>query len=267
MERETAASSDLADMDGTALTLLPARILSRDDGPLYRQVTDLLREPIRGGQLVAGSALPREADIAERFGISLITVRQALRELENEGYIKKRAAKPAVVIAQTPRSKASFGFSSLAAIAESTKDRRIEIRSYRKEKSVQASAVFGLPEDESLYCLRAVLFVGDQPACQCTFYFPVAIGSRLRRSDFDDVVVFRSVQRHLGIKLSGARVSVRAELADAPLARSLDCKAGDPILVTEMVYRSADGEPVELTINKNRADYFSLIFDAPNDIV
>lgn len=262
-----AIAQDGDEGDGAALALLPSRPLSRDDGPLYRQLTELLKTPIRDGSLAAGSSLPREADIAERFGISLITVRQALRELESDGYIKKRAAKPAVVAAKTPRAKANFGFSSLAAIAESTKDRRLEIRSYRKEKSAQASAIFGLADGESSHCLRAVLFVGDQPACQCTFYFPPTVGGRLDRADFDDVVVFRSVQRRLGIKLSGARVSVRAELADAGLARTLDCETGDPILVTEMVYRSADGEPVELTINKNRADFFSLTFDAPNDIV
>jgi len=32
-----------------------------------------------------------------------------------------------------------------------------------------------------------------------------------------------------------------------------------------MLYLSAEGEPVELTINKNRADLFSLSYDAPND--
>jgi GntR family transcriptional regulator len=246
--------------------VLPARSLSRDDGPLYRQLVALLKAPIVEGALAPGSSLPREADLAERYGISLITVRQALRELESDGFIRKRAAKPAVVVGQTPRPKPSFGFSSLAAIAQSTRDRRLDIRSYRKERSALASATFGLPETESCYCLRAILLVGDQPACQCTFYFPPAIGSRLVLADFDDVVVFRSVQRHLGIELSGARVSVRAELADAVLARALQCEAGDPILVTEMVYRSIDGQPVELTINKNHADFFSLTFDAPNDL-
>jgi GntR family transcriptional regulator len=34
-----------------------------------------------------------------------------------------------------------------------------------------------------------------------------------------------------------------------------------------MLYRSADGELVELTINENRADVFSLSFEAPNDLV
>ena len=81
------------------------------------------------------------------------------------------------------------------------------------------------------------------------------------------IVVFRSVQRHLGITLSGATITVRADVADEKLATALDYEVGRPILVIEMLYRSADGEPVELTINRNRADLFSLSYEAPNDLV
>src|SRR6478735_8057231 len=88
-----------------SLSPLPARQLLRDDGPLYRQLAAILRAPIVDGSYPLGAPLPKEADIAGRFGISLITVRQALRELEADGLIRKRAAKPAVVAARAPVAK------------------------------------------------------------------------------------------------------------------------------------------------------------------
>jgi GntR family transcriptional regulator len=250
-----------------ALKSLSARVLSRDDGPLYRQLASILRQPIASGALPPGTSLPREADLAKRFGISLITVRQALRELESDGLIKKRVAKPAIVTAPEARSNANFAFKSFAQIVASTKDRRLEVHSYRKVRSAAASEAFGLAADEAAFCLRATLFMRDVPAGQTTFYFPPTIGARLKRSDFDDVVVFRSVQRRLGITLTGARIKVRAEIADAALAKELDYEVGGAILAIEMLYHSAKGEPIELTINKNRADLFSLSYDAPNDLV
>lgn len=253
-------------VNGAPTGALPAKMLSRSEGPLYRQLGAVLKEAIRSGGHPVGSALPREADIAAHYGVSLITVRQAMRELELEGLIQKRAAKPAVVASPQAR-KPAFAFESLAAIAASTRDRRLVIGSYRREASAFAAQTFGLPPKERCYCLRALLYVGDQPACRCTFYFPPKVGARLRRRDFDDVVVFRSVQRHLGIRLAGARINVRAELAEADLADALGCAEGAPILVTEMMYRSAEGELIELTINENRADFFSLCFEAPNDFV
>jgi len=259
------ASEDVAGAVATSDDFSP-RPLSRSDGPLYRQLASILRAPIADGRLSPGTSLPREADLAERFGVSLITVRQALRNLEIDGLIKKRAAKPAMVAFPEKTPNPSFAFKSFAQIAESAETRRLEIRSYRLERSALASAAFGLKPAQPCYCLRAVLFQDHQPTGQTTFFFPPSIGRRLKRSDFDDVVVFRAVQRHLGLRLSSARITVRAEIADQALAETLDCQTGAPILAVEMLYLSAEGEPVELTINRCRADLFSLTYDAPNDL-
>ena len=262
------AESDVneAAQQEAALVVLQPLTLLREHGPLYRQLTNRLRAPIESGVLAPGHPLPREADLAARFGVSLITVRQALRDLEGEGLIKKRTAKPAIVATPQTRSKA-LEFQSLSAIAASTLDRRLVIKSYRKERSALACEVFALSATTACYCLRAVLLVKDQPITQTAFYFPPAIGSRLKRADFDDVVVFRAVQRHLRITLSRAQIKVRAEIADEALAQVLGYEMGGPILATEMLYFNAASEPVELTVSRNRADHFSITFDAPNDML
>ncbi len=259
-------NTDEAALQEAALASLKPRLLTRDHGPLYRQLATRLRAPIDNGLLRPGTPLPREADLAARFGVSLITVRQALRDLEAEGLIKKRTAKPAIVATPPTRIK-PLEFQSFAAIAASSMDRRLVIKSYRKERSALACEAFSLPPTTHCYCLRAVLLVKDQPITQTTFYFPPVIGSRMKRADFDDVVVFRAVQRHLGIKLSRAQIKVRAEIADEALAAALAYETGAPILATEMLYFSSTGDPVELTVSKNRADHFSITYDAPNDLL
>src|SRR5437016_13002409 len=127
-----------------SLSSLPARQLLRDDGPLYRQLAAILKTPIVDGTYPVGTELPKEAEIAERFGISLITVRQALRELETDGLIRKRAAKPAVVAARTPTPKLTSAFRNFADIAAYTRDARLEVANYRREASAAANAVFNL---------------------------------------------------------------------------------------------------------------------------
>jgi GntR family transcriptional regulator len=248
-----------------SLSALPARQLLRNDGPLYRQLASILRSPIVDGTYPVGTELPKEAEIAGRFGISLITVRQALRELETDGLIRKRAAKPAIVSARTPAPKLSSAFRNFADIAAYTKDARLEIASYRREAAAAPQAAFELAEGTVCYCLRSVLVVGERPEAQITTWFPPAIGKRMKRSDFDDVLIFRAVERHLGLRLAGARITVRAEIADADIARDLDYAEGAPVLAMEMLYRTLDQEPVEFTIARHRADVFNLVYDAPND--
>jgi GntR family transcriptional regulator len=247
------------------LAALPARQLMRDEGPLYRQLAAILRAPIVDGTYAVGAELPKEAEIAGRFGISLITVRQALRELEADGLIRKRAAKPAVVAARAPAPKLSSAFRNFADIAAYTRNARLDIRSYRREGSAAAQVAFNLDE-AAVYCLRSVLVVGERPEAQITTWFPPAIGSRLQRRDFNEVLIFRAVERQLGLRLAGARITVRAETADEGIARDLDYAPGAPILAMEMLYRASDQTPVELTVARHRADVFNLVYDAPNDI-
>jgi GntR family transcriptional regulator len=262
---KNAPQSEPAATSPDALQLLAGTSVDRSAGPLYRQIAGILRAPIEDGRLPPGQMLPREADLADFFGVSLITVRQALRDLATEGRVRKQSAKPAVVTAPPPTTSTSFSFNSLKAIIASTAGRHIEILNYRKRRSARAQEVFGLGPTEQAWCLEAVMHSETQPVSQNVIFFPPDIGSRLKRTDFDDVVIFRAVQRHLGIELRGAHVSVRAELADAKLAALLSYREGAPVMAMEMIYYNINGEPVELTLNRNRADAFSLEFDAPNE--
>ena len=253
-------------MSELSLDRLPAQRLLRANGPLYRQLAEILRAPIVDGTYPVGAPLPKEAEIAGRFGISLITVRQALRELEADGLIRKRSAKPAVVAAQAPALRQSWGFRNFADIEAYTRNARLEIVSYRREDSPAGRAAFGLSHRDACYCLRGILVVGERPETQVTTFFPPEIGHRLKHSDFDDVLIFRSVERHLGLRLAAASITVKAEIADAAMARDLDYAEGAPILTMEMLYRSVDRKAVEFTIARHRADVFSLTYDAPNDM-
>jgi GntR family transcriptional repressor for pyruvate dehydrogenase complex len=53
--------------------------------PVYEQVADALREAILSGELTAGSALPPERELSERYGVGRTTVREALRALQTRG--------------------------------------------------------------------------------------------------------------------------------------------------------------------------------------
>lgn len=254
-------------MDETAtIDFLPRRLLARSKGPLYRQLADILREPIASGEFPVGGELPKEASIAERFGVSLITVRQALRDLEADGLIKKRSAKPAVVTARSPSVNFSWNFKNFADMAAFTKDAQLKVKSYRKETAPALQRHFGMGKDEVGYCLRSVLSVGTQKKAQIMTYFPPDIGAQFRKDDFTDVLIFRSVQRMLSIRMAVAHVTVRAEIADEAVAADLEIAEGAPVLTVEMLYQSADQRNIEFSIARHPADMFSITYDAPNDM-
>eukprot|EP01035_Chromulina_nebulosa_P014246 gene14246-18868_t len=186
------------------LDALPRRALQRANGPLYRQLAEIIRGPILNETFAVGDEIPKEADIAERFGVSLITVRQALRDLEADGLIRKRSAEPAVVAARNQPMNFTWNFQKFADMATFTQGARLNIKSYRRQTSPILQRVFGLPKEEQGFCLSAVLEVEGLHKSQITTFFPPEIGKRLRRSDFGDVLIFQSVQRTLGLRLAVA---------------------------------------------------------------
>ena len=55
--------------------------------PLYRQLEEILKQRIKNGELKPGDQIPTEYELCEDFGISRISVRQALAELANDGFL------------------------------------------------------------------------------------------------------------------------------------------------------------------------------------
>ncbi|WP_373229831.1 GntR family transcriptional regulator [Cohnella sp.] len=60
------------------------------DKPLYSQIIEILRGYIERGEYVPDQQLPTEVELAEQFGVSRITSKRALIELEREGLIYRR---------------------------------------------------------------------------------------------------------------------------------------------------------------------------------
>ena len=63
------------------------KVEKNGDMPLYRQLEEILKQRIKNGELKPGDQIPTEYELCEDFGISRISVRQALAELANDGFL------------------------------------------------------------------------------------------------------------------------------------------------------------------------------------
>jgi DNA-binding FadR family transcriptional regulator len=59
----------------------------------YQVVSRELRRAIVAGELKPGEVLPSEADLAEQFGVNRSTVREGIRQLESEGFVRREGRK------------------------------------------------------------------------------------------------------------------------------------------------------------------------------
>ncbi|MGL5746368.1 MAG: GntR family transcriptional regulator, partial [Weissella cibaria] len=58
--------------------------------PVYIQIHDEIHEAIEAGRWVPGDKIPAERELAEQFGVSRMTLRQAVMMLVDEGILERR---------------------------------------------------------------------------------------------------------------------------------------------------------------------------------
>jgi GntR family transcriptional regulator of arabinose operon len=82
--------------------------------PLYRQIIDDLKKQISTGQLKPGDRIASNAELSRIYGVSLITVKNALADLNKDGYLYGRAGKGTFVADPgqfiTPPTAGTLGF-------------------------------------------------------------------------------------------------------------------------------------------------------------
>jgi DNA-binding FadR family transcriptional regulator len=126
----------------------------------YEQVADELRRLIVSGELPAGRRLPAEAAIAERFGVSRATVREALRVLATQDLIRtaKGAGGGSFVTTPTVDHISEFLSSSISLLTQSEDVSLDEFLEARELLEVPAAALAARRSDEhDLVALRAAI--------------------------------------------------------------------------------------------------------------
>ncbi|MEO1741741.1 MAG: GntR family transcriptional regulator [Cyanobacteria bacterium J06629_9] len=77
--------------------------------PLHVSISEKLRQQIDEGEYLPGEKLPSEHQLMDLFGVSRITVRQAIANLISQGLVQSRQGKGVFV---TPQQKVSYSLSS-----------------------------------------------------------------------------------------------------------------------------------------------------------
>ncbi|MEK3682582.1 GntR family transcriptional regulator [Paenibacillus sp. FSL R10-2736] len=83
--------------------------LKRKQGPLYQQIQKILKDRILHGVYPLGSIIPSEPQLEKEFGVSKMTVRGAVQELSQEGYVQKKSGVGTIVTRNTSYQKLSKG--------------------------------------------------------------------------------------------------------------------------------------------------------------
>ncbi|MBQ5946227.1 GntR family transcriptional regulator [Massilia sp. ST3] len=233
------------------------RAIEHSPVPLYSQLRERLRERILDGTYGQDTRLPAESEIGAVFGVSRITVRQALGDLQNEGLIVKVAGKGSFVA----RSRPSQDLGRLEGFGEamSRKGHRI-VNRVLSQREIPASAAVAaqlrLPVGAPVTELQRVRFLDHEAVSYELSYLPPAVGRRLRAENLAERDIFLILESDYGIALAHADIQIGALNADTELAAALSVAPGAALLRIERLTWTAGGEPLDFEYLYVRGEAF-----------
>ncbi|RZT04158.1 GntR family transcriptional regulator [Duganella sp. CF402] len=225
--------------------------------PLYTQVKENLRERILDGTYPAHAKLPAESELSTIFGVSRITVRQALSDLQKEGVIFKIPGKGTFVA----KPKAFQQLTQLEGFGEAMSRMGYEIyNQVTSHKTIAATPHVAqqlqVAPGAEVTEIKRIRHLNREPVSLEVTYLAQDIGERLAREDLATRDIFVILENDYGIPLGRADLQVDAILADDTLARALRVEQGSAVLRIERLTHRADGAPLDFEYLYFRGDAF-----------
>ncbi len=213
--------------------------------PRYHRIAEDLRLRIRSGELAPGARLPDQRALARSFGVTLMTLRQALEVLERDHLIVRRhglgtfVATPSIDydILQLRRFAGD-----LLAQGEHVTTRLLGSRFVAADRRA-AAALELAPGGRVLQLDRLRLVDGHPMSLQRTF-LPGPIGDEVVKADLATTPLRQALEFKLGLVIERARETVAAVRLGRREARELGCRPGAPAFQSERVSRGAGGRPI-----------------------
>src|ERR1039458_1295608 len=226
--------------------------------PLYHQLQNVLKAEIESGRWGPDERLPSEQEIAERFGVSKITVRQGLQELAQLGYIRREQGRGTFVA----RRKFDEGARELTSFTEEMRRHNLKATSRvlaQFEAEPPVAGALRLPDKSPVLILKRLRLAGAEPLGVQIAHIPAALVPGLQLSD--RMSLYEVLQTHYHLYPARARETYVAALADASTAQLLEIPVGSPVFGVERVTLMPNERPFEFVRSTVRGDRYSIVLD------
>lgn len=224
--------------------------------PLWAQVLDDLRRRLGANEFAR--RFPGDNELAEHYGVSRYTVREALRRLHSEGVIERGRGRGTFV--RQPVIEQSLGtlYSLFRSVEEQGYVQRSVVRCLDVRRDEQAASVLGCDPHEPLVYLERLRLADEQPVVLDCSWMPARITRPLLRVDFTHTALYRELQERCGVRLDSGWERFHPLLPNAEQRQLLGLGARTPALGIERLAHS-NSVPVEWRHGIVRTDRFAFV--------
>lgn len=217
---------------------------------IYKNIINMLKIEINGSNYNIGDFLPSEKELAKQYAISRNTLRKALKELEDDGWIERRHGSGSWIkkkYFQTATNRSdSFSFTQIVNSENKTPSSQV-LKFELQYASEEISKMLQLLPGEPVYYVKRLRLINNIPiqleeSWMSATRFPELSFSHVLQSKYS------YIEDKCGVKIKGSYQSVLAINPSVELATILRTSTQDPII--KMYTQAVDEEdhPIDYSI-------------------
>ncbi len=199
---------------------------------LYLELKNKIKSKIKNGIYKKGEKIPTEPQLSEDYGVSRITVRRAVKELEREGIVQKIHGKGTFV----KRSKninlkmlSVGGFKGYEMKENISLIRKVVSKTIVEDESLDE--IFDKKKGEKYFRLERLIYSSDKkPLFKDISYFPISVYGEIGEKITSNVSTFEIIKNNYNINFDSYQKIISVEY-DSEINKDLELLALTPLLV------------------------------------
>jgi DNA-binding GntR family transcriptional regulator len=235
-----------------------AEFVRTEGVPVYVQIRESIRAEIMGGMLKRGEQLPSENELAVKFKVSRMTIRESIEDLVDEGLLYRRHGVGTFVA--YPHLQRDH--TRLTSFFDKAENEGVQIQAKLLKLEVipakpRVAEALDIPTGSHVIRVKTLRYANGVPITVHDAHMPHKIFPNLVNENLEVQHLWTLFER-AGFRVKRAIQRLEAREASKEVAVLMKIKEGAPVLFKERTVYADDGTPVEFTYCYNRGDIYSL---------
>lgn len=224
--------------------------------PLWLQLKHALRDLVTF-ELKPGDRIPPEPELCQHYGLSRITVRQAITSLVDEGLLKKQQGRGTFVLAARLAQQLADADHFLTSGFDAEPAGRVKLFSAEHAPAPDWLArKLGIEAGSDVFKVRKVLTLPEaEPVAYRTTFLTAALVPNLLRLNLAPPM-YSVLEQSYGLQIDSADEIIEFIVADEFRASMLGLQVGHPLILVERITYLQSGHAIDCSRAYYRADRF-----------
>ena len=229
------------------------RKTEKDFVPAYFKLQKKLLQEIETGQWEPGSSIPPERRLAEIHKVSIGTVKKAVLNLVNEGYLHGVQGSGTFVTGTDLRRESLRYYRFLNSFRGKEAKIKIQFLELNEINGLKPiNQYLKIRQNQPLFELKRIFLSGKKPIIYTVSYMPMKMFPKLDefpKYKFERVPIFISLEQNYGLPTIFNRELFGAIPADKEVASLLDIREKSPLQLIEMLAYTYQERPYEYRLS------------------